>query len=391
MNALKCAKELGRDAIFEKIKAAGLKMSGLRMGALAEQLKACSVGAAVDAGLDNADTDGALLALLRENPERVLEGIKIAALALNTGEANLYLPEKESELAAALQPVAEKYDIKICSGIVDVRKTEGDFYLHLASAADLADLFTDSYEDGVYVAVNGQPLKKVARDTKLGQLTSLDGAKAIWTGYHYYTPAEAEELTVEAASNALVRVLTDKECLVEETKKQLTEYRRVSCGKCVFCREGLIQLEHEQREITLARGKMDFLDLTKEIGEAMRFSNLCSVGQRAAYAPLNAVEKFPEEYESHIKKNQCPAGVCGAFVHIYIDPKLCTGCGECLDVCPEDCIEGKPKYIHMIDEFDCTKCGKCIEVCEDEAIIQTAGKLPKLPNRLTKVGKFRKH
>ena len=59
-------------------------------------------------------------------------------------------------------------------------------------------------------------------------------------------------------------------------------------------------------------------------------------------------------------------------------------------ICPKDCIEGKAKYIHMIDDFDCTKCGKCMEVCDEDAIVQTTGKLPKLPNRLTKVGKFKK-
>ena len=55
-----------------------------------------------------------------------------------------------------------------------------------------------------------------------------------------------------------------------------------------------------------------------------------------------------------------------------------------------DCIDGKSNYIHMIDDFECTKCGKCIAVCEEKAIIQTSGKLPKLPNRLTKVGRFKK-
>ena len=52
-----------------------------------------------------------------------------------------------------------------------------------------------------------------------------------------------------------------------------------------------------------------------------------------------------------------------------------------------ECREG----IHMIDEFECTKCGKCIEACGDDAIQMTSGKLPKLPNRLVKVGKFKKH
>ena len=43
----------------------------------------------------------------------------------------------------------------------------------------------------------------------------------------------------------------------------------------------------------------------------------------------------------------------------------------------------------MIDEFDCTKCGKCIEACDYDAVIQTSGRVPKLPSRLIKCGKFR--
>ena len=146
-----------------------------------------------------------------------------------------------------------------------------------------------------------------------------------------------------------------------------------------------------QKETTQARGKTNFYDLTDEIGEAMIYSTLCTVGQVSSKAALSAVEKFRDEFDAHIKKNKCPAGVCASFVHIYIDPVACNGCGECLDVCPEGCIEGKSKFIHMIDEFECTKCGKCIEACEEEAIHLTSGKLPKLPSRLTKVGKFKKH
>ena len=81
--------------------------------------------------------------------------------------------------------------------------------------------------------------------------------------------------------------------------------------------------------------------------------------------------------------------MCSAFTSIYIDPSLCQGCEDCVDVCPEDCIEGKAGYIHMIDDFDCTKCGKCIDACDYDAIVRSSGRVPKLPSRLTKCGKFR--
>ncbi|MBQ5746785.1 MAG: hypothetical protein IIV81_02485, partial [Clostridia bacterium] len=85
-------------------------------------------------------------------------------------------------------------------------------------------------------------------------------------------------------------------------------YDLLSCGtysvnRCVFCREGLIQLEYMQKEITQARGKSNFADLTKEIGEAMCYNTLCTVGQVSAKIALSAFEKFGGEFDAHIKKN----------------------------------------------------------------------------------------
>ena len=144
------------------------------------------------------------------------------------------------------------------------------------------------------------------------------------------------------------------------------------------------------KEITEGQGKKEFTDMMEEIGEAMTFSTPCTMGQTASDFAMGSLKYFAGEYEDHIKKKKCANNVCSAFMSIYIDPDLCEGCEECADVCPADAIEGKSGYIHMIDEFECTKCGKCISACENDAIIQTNGRLPKLPTRLTKCGKFKK-
>ena len=141
------------------------------------------------------------------------------------------------------------------------------------------------------------------------------------------------------------------------------------------------------KEMTAGRGKAEHLDLIKEIGEGMVISTPCTVGQNAAVPALTALGNFGSVYKDHIKKK---CGVCFSKEVIYIDPKLCQGCEECADVCPKGCIEGKKKFIHMIDDFDCDLCGKCIEVCEYDAIIRTKDKVPKLPTKLTKVGKFKR-
>ena len=389
MSALDTAKGLGREAVLAKIKESGLCEYGLNRGPLAARIEAAQ-GGAVYAGLNNADTDRVLLAVLKEDPDRVFAGICTAAFLTGGEKAYLYLPETETELADSLKETAAKYEVEIVNDIIDVRQAEDDLMMHIVTAAELADLLDGNEKPGVYVSVDGTTVKKVAEDTKIADLVSLEGAKAVRVGYRYYTPQEAGDLTAAAATSGVIAVLTETDCMVQKTVEQLTKYRQTSCGKCVFCREGLIQLEYMQKETAAARGKMDHLSLTREIGEAMITNTLCTVGQEAAKVALDACEKYADEYESHIKKNKCPAGVCSSFVRIYIDPQACQGCGECMDVCPQDCIEGKAKYIHMIDEFECTKCGKCIEACDNDAILQTAGKLPKLPDRLTKVGKFRK-
>ena len=52
---------------------------------------------------------------------------------------------------------------------------------------------------------------------------------------------------------------------------------------------------------------------------------------------------------------------------IEIDKKKCTGCGNCVDVCPVEAItmnDGKA----FIDEENCVECGACEAECPSEAI-----------------------
>lgn len=401
MGALENAKTMGSEKVLEKIAALDIREYGLCAQKLSELLEAAVTESGEEeketgilCALNNADIDGVLLEVLKSDAEKVMEGISIAAYALGTEKKTLYIPEYAAELAEtdAVKNAAEKFDVELQADLVDVRANKGSAFIHIVTAAELADIFNDNFMDGVYVSVNGGELKKAACDAKIADIVELDGAKAVQLGYEYFTADEVAELTVSEAgiTNGVVRVLTEKDCIVAETEKRLTASRKQSCGKCVFCREGLLQLQYMQKEIADGKGKQEFVEYTKEIGEAMTFSTPCTMGQNSSRIALAAVEKFAGEYEAHIKKKTCPAGVCFSTETIYIDPKTCDGCGECMDACPKDCIEGKSGYIHMIDEFDCDGCGKCMEVCEAEAIIKTSGKVPKLPNRLTKVGRFKK-
>lgn len=401
MNSLENIKKLSSEEVIDKLEEHKIQEFGLYAGLLTDHIKKtlqesieenkdCSVVCA----LNNADTSGVLLDVLKKNTMSVMEGISIVAYALGVNKKILYIPEFASDTEAVIRDIASDYGVEVRVGLVNVRANQGCLFIHIVTAEKIANLFEGKKDSMVYVSVNGSELKKVACDDTIGNIVgenNLKDAKGILIGYEFYGMDVAEKTIAEfPATNGEIRVFTSRDCVVSETEKYLTASRQQSCGKCVFCREGLLQLQYMQKEITEGRGKAEFVDLIKEIGEAMTYSTPCTMGQTSSKIALSSLAQFEKEYNAHIKKKECPSGVCFSTEIIYIDPKLCQGCGECMDVCPKDCIEGKAKFIHMIDEFDCDRCGKCMEVCEKNAIMKTTGKLPKLPNRLTKVGRFKR-
>ncbi len=53
-----------------------------------------------------------------------------------------------------------------------------------------------------------------------------------------------------------------------------------------------------------------------------------------------------------------------------IDKEKCTGCGICVDACPQEAISLKD--IAETDAEKCTDCGTCVEECPNDAISMPA-------------------
>jgi ferredoxin len=49
-----------------------------------------------------------------------------------------------------------------------------------------------------------------------------------------------------------------------------------------------------------------------------------------------------------------------------VDKEKCTGCGVCVDACPQDAISLND--VAEIDAEKCTDCGTCVEECPNEAL-----------------------
>ena len=53
---------------------------------------------------------------------------------------------------------------------------------------------------------------------------------------------------------------------------------------------------------------------------------------------------------------------------VKINEELCTGCGNCADVCPSEAITVDEKAKVNADE--CVDCGSCVDECPAEAITE---------------------
>ena len=161
-------------------------------------------------------------------------------------------------------------------------------------------------------------------------------------------------------------VMDEDTCMVDVARYFLNFTQEESCGKCPSCRLGTKHMVNILDRIIQGYGKTNDIELLKEIGENVKLSSLCGLGQTAANPVLTTIKYFRSEYEAHIREKRCPALVCKALISYVIDQDKCKGCTICAKKCPSGAITGEPKKVHTIDQSKCTKCGICISVCPEK-------------------------
>jgi NADH-quinone oxidoreductase subunit F len=163
-------------------------------------------------------------------------------------------------------------------------------------------------------------------------------------------------------------VMDDSSCMVDVAKYFLAFLQEESCGKCVPCREGVRRMSDILEDICAGKGKEGDVELLETMSRAISDGSLCALGGSAPNPVLSTIKYFRDEYDAHIKKKRCPAGVCKALIKYSINPEKCTGCGMCVKVCPTSATSGEKKKPHTIDNEKCIRCGACIESCKFDAI-----------------------
>ncbi len=164
-------------------------------------------------------------------------------------------------------------------------------------------------------------------------------------------------------------VMDEGTCMVDVAKYFIHFLEGESCGKCLSCREGLKRMGQILDGITEGNGNGETLPLLEELAGVVADTSLCGLGKTAPNPVLSALRYFRSEFEDHITKQKCPAGVCNALIRYSISGEDCTGCGACKKICPVGAIEGEKKQTHTIFSGLCSKCGSCKDVCKANAVI----------------------
>ena len=86
--------------------------------------------------------------------------------------------------------------------------------------------------------------------------------------------------------------------LVAAATNVVTFFRNESCGKCVPCRLGTEKAVHLLNDLQAGRGSAAALQLLPQLGETLRLTSICGLGQVALNPILSVLEHFPEALQA---------------------------------------------------------------------------------------------
>ena len=149
-------------------------------------------------------------------------------------------------------------------------------------------------------------------------------------------------------------------------------------GKAFYAQlmeQGYIALSAVKDKVSVSlRGKIQNIGSEKldEIFEKNPYMQSIYPGDtRSALEVFRLYEAAGEFFDirdpAHIVRDSITIGKATQEASGYYVSSRCTGCGTCVPVCPQKCIDISGETA-VIDRHHCLHCGRCAEVCPRQAI-----------------------
>jgi NADH-quinone oxidoreductase subunit F len=132
-------------------------------------------------------------------------------------------------------------------------------------------------------------------------------------------------------------IMDENTCMVDLARYFLDFIQDESCGKCTPCRVGTKRMLEILDRIAHGEGKEGDIELLESLGQSIKDSALCGLGQTAPNPVLSTLKYFRHEYEAHIRDKKCPACVCSSMFE-----------APCSHTCPAG--TSVPKYVSLVSQ-----------------------------------------
>lgn len=164
---------------------------------------------------------------------------------------------------------------------------------------------------GMYELPLGLPLLEVIEKVAGGVLNGrkLKGIIPGGSSTPILLPDEAKTVSLDYESMAAhktmfgsggIVVLDETVDIVELVKNLIDFYHHESCGQCTPCREGLGWMLKIVKKILSGKGKMDDVDLLRELCDNIEMKTVCVLSAACTMPVRSYLDKFRHEFEAYV-------------------------------------------------------------------------------------------
>jgi bidirectional [NiFe] hydrogenase diaphorase subunit len=105
-------------------------------------------------------------------------------------------------------------------------------------------------------------------------------------------------------------VMDTSSCMVDIARFFMEFCMDESCGKCIPCRAGTVQMHDILARMTRGEGTEGDFPMLESLCGLLKETSLCGLGLAAPNPVLSTLRHFRSEYEAHVRERRCPAGHC---------------------------------------------------------------------------------
>jgi NADH-quinone oxidoreductase subunit F len=180
---------------------------------------------------------------------------------------------------------------------------------------------------GNYELPNGTTLRELIYDIgggvpggrELKAIIPGGSSVQILTADQIDTPLSYDAMREAGSSvgSGAIIVIDDRACIVQLGLRVAQFYMHESCGKCTPCREGtrwMVQLLHK---IEAGDAEEFELDLLLDVCDRILGHCLCPLGDAAAMPIASYVDKFRDEFRTHVREGRCPYEGESTLDHVF--------------------------------------------------------------------------